>query len=302
MSGQPWLWIAVAAAAVALLAVVVLVRRGRRAPAPATPVAEPVPAAEPELIAGEDPSFVLSPAVRRDDEGRRRGFERGDEDRDGDLRDDLRDDDLRDDDRDDDRDEYDDEYDDGGDGGVRRDGDDHRGGAGSGWREYGEYDQDGEVDRDVHEFQEIHEVRDRALDTDATPPDGLRLRLVDDDVDTPAGGVAARTGALTRPDSTRPAEAARAALDTGVLGTGGFEAVLPEDAPRLGPHPGSVLPNPDGSVPTEGYPVKANAGSRRYHLPESPYYDRTRADLWFRSPEEAEAAGFTAWDDRPAGG
>jgi hypothetical protein len=32
-----------------------------------------------------------------------------------------------------------------------------------------------------------------------------------------------------------------------------------------------------------------------FHTPESPYYERTRAEVWFRTAEEAAAAGFTEW-------
>ncbi len=29
-----------------------------------------------------------------------------------------------------------------------------------------------------------------------------------------------------------------------------------------------------------------------YHLPGTPFYDRTAAEVWFATPEAAEAAGF----------
>ena len=56
-----------------------------------------------------------------------------------------------------------------------------------------------------------------------------------------------------------------------------------------------------GAAP-EGYPVKGNADSMKYHTPESPYYDRTVAEVWFASAEAAEAAGFegTAADEGAA--
>lgn len=55
---------------------------------------------------------------------------------------------------------------------------------------------------------------------------------------------------------------------------------------------GSALPADDGSAP-EGYRIKGNADSMLYHTPESPYYDRTVAEVWFDSVESAEAAGFS---------
>jgi large subunit ribosomal protein L22 len=55
---------------------------------------------------------------------------------------------------------------------------------------------------------------------------------------------------------------------------------------------GSALPLDDGSAP-EGFAIKGNADSMLYHTPESPYYDRTVAEVWFDSVDNAEAAGFS---------
>ncbi len=58
---------------------------------------------------------------------------------------------------------------------------------------------------------------------------------------------------------------------------------------------GSVDPLEDGSMPT-GYPVKGNEGSMLFHAPESPWYARTRAEVWFADEATAAAAGFKHWD------
>ncbi|MDR1214744.1 MAG: hypothetical protein LBK54_11790 [Propionibacteriaceae bacterium] len=47
-----------------------------------------------------------------------------------------------------------------------------------------------------------------------------------------------------------------------------------------------------GPNPPEGFTIKANARSKKYHLPGSRGYDRTIAEVWFATPEAAEAAGF----------
>jgi len=47
----------------------------------------------------------------------------------------------------------------------------------------------------------------------------------------------------------------------------------------------------DGSGP-EGFEIKGNGNSMKYHAPSSPWYDRTQAEVWFRTAEAAEAAGF----------
>lgn len=48
-----------------------------------------------------------------------------------------------------------------------------------------------------------------------------------------------------------------------------------------------------GSEPPEGFSIKGNERSMKYHLPDSGGYDRTIADVWFLSEAAAEAAGFT---------
>jgi large subunit ribosomal protein L22 len=56
---------------------------------------------------------------------------------------------------------------------------------------------------------------------------------------------------------------------------------------------GAVVPPEDGSVP-EGYPIKGNANSMKYHEPGTRYYDITIAELFFDTVENAEAAGYEA--------
>ena len=47
-----------------------------------------------------------------------------------------------------------------------------------------------------------------------------------------------------------------------------------------------------GDEPPEGYVIKGNDRSMKYHLPGSAAYERTIAEVWFASEEAAEAAGF----------
>ena len=51
----------------------------------------------------------------------------------------------------------------------------------------------------------------------------------------------------------------------------------------------------DGSAPGPEYTIKGNADSMLFHAPTSPYYQRTRAEVWFRDADEAHTAGFTEW-------
>jgi small subunit ribosomal protein S2 len=55
--------------------------------------------------------------------------------------------------------------------------------------------------------------------------------------------------------------------------------------------PDSAPANEDGSAP-EGFEIKGNKDSMKFHAPSSPWYSRTNAEVWFRTAEAAEAAGF----------
>ena len=59
---------------------------------------------------------------------------------------------------------------------------------------------------------------------------------------------------------------------------------------------GFHAPLESGEAP-EGFEVKGNADSMKYHVPGSRWYSSTKAEIWFDSAESAEAAGYA-----PAGG
>ena len=74
-------------------------------------------------------------------------------------------------------------------------------------------------------------------------------------------------------------------------------AAEPADEATDGPSgPGSAAPLADGAAP-DGFPVKGNANSMKFHTTESPWYEQTIAEVWFATAEDAERAGFAA----PAG-
>ncbi len=58
---------------------------------------------------------------------------------------------------------------------------------------------------------------------------------------------------------------------------------------------GAVAAN--GDEAPEGYAIKGNAESKKYHVPGSTWYNTTAAEYWFSTVEAAKAAGF-----EPAGG
>ncbi len=65
-----------------------------------------------------------------------------------------------------------------------------------------------------------------------------------------------------------------------------------EAAPAVELPEGAVAALEDGSAP-EGHTVKGNADSGLYHEPDGRWYDATVAEFWFKTAEDAEAAGFT---------
>ena len=64
-----------------------------------------------------------------------------------------------------------------------------------------------------------------------------------------------------------------------------------KDAADVEDFPGAVKADEDGSGP-EGYEIKGNAQSMKFHAPGGRWYDSTAAEFWFKSAEDAKAAGF----------
>ena len=64
-----------------------------------------------------------------------------------------------------------------------------------------------------------------------------------------------------------------------------------DDAAPFGPL--SHAPLEDVNEAPEGYPIKGNADSMKYHQPDGRWYEKTVAEVWFATPEAAEEAGFT---------
>jgi large subunit ribosomal protein L4 len=63
------------------------------------------------------------------------------------------------------------------------------------------------------------------------------------------------------------------------------------DEPAVELPKGAKAPLKSGNAP-KGYEIKGNADSGKYHAPGGQWYDATEAEFWFKSAEDAEAAGF----------
>ncbi|MET0953427.1 MAG: hypothetical protein ABWX57_09075 [Aeromicrobium sp.] len=71
--------------------------------------------------------------------------------------------------------------------------------------------------------------------------------------------------------------------------------VAPEAGPDPDPEPEPVparLPATGDGPPSPEHLIKGKTSSMIFHPPGSPSYARTSADTWFRTEEDAVAAGF----------
>jgi large subunit ribosomal protein L17 len=55
---------------------------------------------------------------------------------------------------------------------------------------------------------------------------------------------------------------------------------------------GSHAPLDDADEAPEGFPIKGNADSMKYHEPDGQWFGSTVAEIWFDTAESAEAAGY----------
>jgi hypothetical protein len=97
-----------------------------------------------------------------------------------------------------------------------------------------------------------------------------------------------------KPAPDQPADARRStrsrAVPAASARTSGVTVGPPSDAPF---GPGSVRARSDGSSPEPAYAVKGKIATKVFYPPAAAYYTRTRADVWFRTADDARAAGFT---------
>jgi small subunit ribosomal protein S2 len=90
-----------------------------------------------------------------------------------------------------------------------------------------------------------------------------------------------------------PAPAAEEAAAPAAEEAPAAEAPAAEEAaaPAAATAEGSHAPLEDGSMP-EGFPIKGNADSMKFHQPDGRWYEATVAEMWFATPEAATAAGY----------
>jgi uncharacterized protein with LGFP repeats len=138
-----------------------------------------------------------------------------------------------------------------------------------------EFSEFGDLDRGQDFEREADFGRDAQLDNDVDE----HFEEDPDDVDTDPTGIPV-------PGDARAGR--HAAAD-------GEDALVTEAVPIPRIAPGQLaihLPMDDPYQVPDGYPVKANASSGLYYMPDSALYEDTQAEIWFASEEVAKANGF----------
>ena len=97
------------------------------------------------------------------------------------------------------------------------------------------------------------------------------------------------------PAAAAPAPVEEAPAEETVVEVEGVETDVFEETEggTSGKYAGSSVPLEDASVAPEGFPIKGNEDSMKYHTPDGQWFEQTVAEVWFDSEESAVAAGFT---------
>lgn len=106
---------------------------------------------------------------------------------------------------------------------------------------------------------------------------------------------AAEASRATRVTASKKADEEKAAkqnADQAAAEEKTAEAAPAADAAETELPAGAHAPLEDPNEAPEGFPIKGNANSKKYHVPGSSFYDRTIAEIWFATEEDAEAAGY----------
>ena len=90
-------------------------------------------------------------------------------------------------------------------------------------------------------------------------------------------------------ESRKSAPAAAPAADESA-----FEAT---EGGSAGKYPNSHVPLENVDDAPEGFPIKGNEDSMKYHTPDGQWYEGTTAEVWFSTEEAAQEAGFTKAGD-----
>jgi large subunit ribosomal protein L22 len=110
-----------------------------------------------------------------------------------------------------------------------------------------------------------------------------------------AGGAAPKASRAARVAKSKGTDEADEVADESADASADDGAADGTAATQEGDHPhgdGSHAPLDDVTEMPEGYPVKGNADSGKFHQPDGRWYENTVAEVWFADAAAAEGAGF----------
>jgi large subunit ribosomal protein L22 len=90
-------------------------------------------------------------------------------------------------------------------------------------------------------------------------------------------------------EATDAGEVETEAIETEAIETEAEAEAVSDEAP-YGPGSHAAL---EGDAQPDGFDIKGNADSLLYHVPGSRSYKQTKAEVWFATEADAEAAGFS---------
>jgi large subunit ribosomal protein L17 len=105
-----------------------------------------------------------------------------------------------------------------------------------------------------------------------------------------AAPVAEEAPAEEAPAEEAPAEDVETVVEVEGVDNDVFEET---EGGFAGKYDGSHVPLEDAAQAPEGFPIKGNEDSKKFHEPDGQWFEQTVAEVWFDSVESAEAAGFT---------
>ena len=108
-------------------------------------------------------------------------------------------------------------------------------------------------------------------------------------VEAPANDAVIEDTVVDEPVAEKPA-AKKTAAKKAAAKKAAVEDTPVEDT-VAGEFEGSAAPLESGAAP-EGFEIKGNKDSMKYHTPDGQWYDATEAEVWFKTAADAEAAGF----------